>query len=586
VPKNPRTGGNADPTNLATCGTFEQACNAVSRYGHDGIGFVFTNDDPFVGIDLDHCRDPETGDIEPWAVEIVTQFASYTEITPSGTGLHILVRGQLPPGQRRTGKIETYDAGRYFRMSGDVLRGFETIRDCGSDLAVWHAETFPAEPKRNAAPTPTLTMDDRDLIERLTREPGGKAARLLTGDATGYPSPSEARAALAWKICFYTDDADQVARLIRTSDLFKAGDSDRERDRKAALDATKAVGSYDGARYDPTYGSAPHGQPVTPPRDTDAASCSVQLAAARVEIAQLKATITRQAEQISTLQERARLADEREAIQRNAKLGTSRQTGAALATLFRELTPKEPDTPAGYRVPLAKLAERTGLSADTCSRQLRQLSTYRTDNNTPVLHVETRDVPRHVIQETGEIIEPHREVWCGPGVESSAFGYVLAQLTPADAPKHGGKPDRNVCPEHPDAGVLRRTKTTRKITRECAHCHLVLDIQVIPVGRESTEHIPAGRPTQHDAFAHGGDDPETADPIQHDAFASDTDPGAMPQHAGTMGNHTGGEALSGKMRHSSPQLDDEPPDFWIPPDDQYRYQSRHGEVAGADRWTG
>jgi hypothetical protein len=573
VPKNPRTGGNADPTSLATCGTFEQACNAVSRYSHDGIGFAFTTDDPFVGIDLDHCRDPETGVIEPWAMEIATQFASYTEITPSGTGLHILVRGQLPPGRRRTGKIETYDDGRYFRMSGDVLPGFETIRDCGSDLAVWHAETFPAEPKRNAAPTPTLSLDDQTVVDRLRRQnDGGVASRLLDGDLCGKPSASEARFALATKMSFYTDDVEQIARIIRSSGLFKDADSERERDRKSVHDARQAVDQYDGPRYDPTYGSAPHGQPVTPPRDTDAASCSVQLAAAQVEIAQLKATITRQAEQISTLQERARLADEREAIQRNAKLGTSRQTGAALATLFRELTPKEPDTPAGYRVPLAKLAERTGLSADTCSRQLRQLSTYRTDNNTPVLHVETRDVPRHVIQETGEIIEPHKEVWVGPGVESSAFGYILAALKPAEAPKHGGKPDRNACANHPIAGTIRRTTTTRKITYECAECHTVLDTTTVPIGNPSEQFIPAPAPIQQDAFAPEVDQPATARP--------------MPQDAGTMGNHTGGKDLSGKMRHSSPPLDDEPPDFWIPPDDQYRYQSRHGEVAGADRWTG
>ena len=120
VPYNPRTGTRAASDNPRTWGSFEAALRAFElgpgRY--NGLGFVFSDADPYVGVDLDKCRHPETGAVEPWAVEIVRRLASYTEVSPSGTGLHIIVKGQLPPGRRRKGHIEMYSSGRFFTMSG------------------------------------------------------------------------------------------------------------------------------------------------------------------------------------------------------------------------------------------------------------------------------------------------------------------------------------------------------------------------------------------------------------------------------------------------------------------------------------
>ena len=60
IPKNPRNGRNAQVNNSATWGTFEKAL----KRGPDGIGFVFTREDPYVGGDLDNCVNPETGEID------------------------------------------------------------------------------------------------------------------------------------------------------------------------------------------------------------------------------------------------------------------------------------------------------------------------------------------------------------------------------------------------------------------------------------------------------------------------------------------------------------------------------------------
>ena len=124
MPINPKTGGNAIPTLKQTWGTFEQAIAAITKYPDiAGIGFVFTKDDPYCGIDLDKCRNPETGEIGLWALEIVESFNSYTEISASGTGIHIIIRGKVPGNQHRKGQIEIYDYGRYFIMTGNKLPG-------------------------------------------------------------------------------------------------------------------------------------------------------------------------------------------------------------------------------------------------------------------------------------------------------------------------------------------------------------------------------------------------------------------------------------------------------------------------------
>src|SRR5262249_45677235 len=95
VPFNPQTGDRASVSDPSTWATFEEAARVLERY--DGLGFVLTPDDPFVGVDLDHCRDPRTGTIEKWAQDIIDRLRSYTEITPSGTGIRIFLRGTLPP---------------------------------------------------------------------------------------------------------------------------------------------------------------------------------------------------------------------------------------------------------------------------------------------------------------------------------------------------------------------------------------------------------------------------------------------------------------------------------------------------------
>ncbi len=82
------------------------AVEAQKRFRLDGIGFVFSTNDPYVGVDLDNCRNPKTGEIAPRALRIVQLLNSFTEISPSGCGLHVFVKGKLPKGGNRKDGLE------------------------------------------------------------------------------------------------------------------------------------------------------------------------------------------------------------------------------------------------------------------------------------------------------------------------------------------------------------------------------------------------------------------------------------------------------------------------------------------------
>jgi putative DNA primase/helicase len=125
IPHSPSTGRRASTTDLMTWATFEEALAAYENDGivpYDGIGFVFSGADPFVGIDLDDCRGPKSGKIAPWAKEIINRIPEgYTEASPSGTGIHIILKGAVRAGGMRKGPIEMYSRGRFFTITGNIL---------------------------------------------------------------------------------------------------------------------------------------------------------------------------------------------------------------------------------------------------------------------------------------------------------------------------------------------------------------------------------------------------------------------------------------------------------------------------------
>jgi putative DNA primase/helicase len=123
VPYDSRTGRYAKSTDSDTWTTFEAAIDALDRSGgaYSGIGFVFSSGDPYTGIDLDHCIDGETGEIASWARGWVERLDGYAEISPSGRGLHVIVRGKAPRNGKKTieGRtVEIYSNERFFALTG------------------------------------------------------------------------------------------------------------------------------------------------------------------------------------------------------------------------------------------------------------------------------------------------------------------------------------------------------------------------------------------------------------------------------------------------------------------------------------
>lgn len=145
---------------------YDDAIRTAAAMAAAGVGFVFHESDPYSGIDLDGCRDPETGAIEDWALRIIEQANSYTEISPSGTGVKIFVRGKLPEALivsfgEHTG-IEVYSTARYFTVTGQHLAGTPTeIRDAQNLLDQLQREYKPKVEPTSKSSVKVLQMRPR-----------------------------------------------------------------------------------------------------------------------------------------------------------------------------------------------------------------------------------------------------------------------------------------------------------------------------------------------------------------------------------------------------------------------------------------
>lgn len=221
IPIDPRTGGPASVINQHTWNSFSQAVE-VSRIIKNaaGIGFVFTDKDPFVGIDLDDCLD-DSGKLLPWAADLVGSIHSYTEVSPSGRGVHIITEGVLPDNRRSKG-IEMYGSERFFTVTGKHLAGTpEEITP--TELTAVYDKYFTLPKQDNNQATPD-SASDRGLIEKACQAKNGdNFRRLLQGDFSGYPSQSEADLAFCKMLAYWTDgNREQMIRIFNQSGLSRA----------------------------------------------------------------------------------------------------------------------------------------------------------------------------------------------------------------------------------------------------------------------------------------------------------------------------------------------------------------------------
>lgn len=259
VPIRADSGLPAESDNQTTWTSFENAREAFEkgRGGAVGIGFVFARASGISGIDLDHCRDPATGQIDTWAMDILRRLNSYSEISPSGSGLHVFVRGTIPVtgadgGKRKTLKddgyrpdaaVEVYSNKRFFTMTGNILPGYpQTMVDRQDALMTIYTEVFgpvetdtahahskaqdeaqgePVDKPRTAA-KPGLS-DEAVIARMLGSSNANEIEALLKGDKSAYnEDDSSADIALCNHLAFWTTkDKQQMDRIFRTSKLMR-----------------------------------------------------------------------------------------------------------------------------------------------------------------------------------------------------------------------------------------------------------------------------------------------------------------------------------------------------------------------------
>ena len=169
----------ASSTDPKTWTSFDNAVSTYDPAQHSGIGFVFTSSDQFCGIDLDGCRDPQTGFVADWAQDEVLRFASYTEISPSQTGVKIfctadsaLSKGRkkelrVPEIVAKTPAVEIYTQARFFTVTGHVYKRYRQIEHREPELQAFLAKHWPAAPAIDA-PQHDWRSDDA-VVERARK---------------------------------------------------------------------------------------------------------------------------------------------------------------------------------------------------------------------------------------------------------------------------------------------------------------------------------------------------------------------------------------------------------------------------------
>ncbi len=257
-----RNGAKASSTDPATWCSFEQATQAR---GFDGVGFVFSQADDICGVDLDHHTAPD-GQLDAFAVDILKRLDSYAELSPSGEGIHIILRGDIPRGRKDSARgLEVYPTGRYFTFTGrHVPTTPRTVEKRHDAVAKLYTEFFQEKQAElpQVKPSRALSMDDATLLSRaMSAKDGGKFSRLWAGDSSDYGGDeSRADAGLLAVLRFWTQgDKARAFALFGQSGLADAKwqRPDYQERTWASIDSGEV---YDPAHRTPAPVAAPGGK--------------------------------------------------------------------------------------------------------------------------------------------------------------------------------------------------------------------------------------------------------------------------------------------------------------------------------------
>src|SRR5215216_6368652 len=200
----------ASSTDPATWTTFDTVIEAFERDGFfDGIGFVFHSESPYAGVDIDDVTQEQA---RRW----IERFNSYTELSPSGNGFHIICKAEVPKGTNRA-EGELYSSGRFFTMTGDVVRDVP-IREAQDAADEFYKFLRRGDnPPREQEPPTTPTLTDAEVVRLAENAKNGDEFSIVYRGGGQFKSASERDMSLASRLAFWTQDEAQIERIMRGS---------------------------------------------------------------------------------------------------------------------------------------------------------------------------------------------------------------------------------------------------------------------------------------------------------------------------------------------------------------------------------
>jgi hypothetical protein len=175
----------ASSTNADTWCHYDEAVAALRAHPerYAGVGRVITREDDYVGVDLDDVRDPKTREIAPSAMAILESLDSYSEVSPSGTGVKVWIRARLDRSYVKSG-FEVYQRGRYFTTTGQFLPQFSlTIQDRPHEVEALVEREFPPSTAPGGARDPydgpqVALVEFLEGVEMLEEVPDGLGVKF------------------------------------------------------------------------------------------------------------------------------------------------------------------------------------------------------------------------------------------------------------------------------------------------------------------------------------------------------------------------------------------------------------------------
>lgn len=215
----PKTFYKASSTKKESWTSFLEAVEVYNKTQmYDGIGFVFTKESGIIGVDLDRVDDSRKNVFR----EIIEKFDSYTEQSPSKAGYHIYVMAKKNSTRSKIPSlgIEYYDSGRFFTVTGWGINT-KPLKKNQEAMDWFEKKYFPEKEVSKTNYTKIISLDDQRVLDLMFSARNGATVEAIFNGRVDYGSPSEADFALINHIAFYTQDVDQIIRIMKSSALYR-----------------------------------------------------------------------------------------------------------------------------------------------------------------------------------------------------------------------------------------------------------------------------------------------------------------------------------------------------------------------------